>query len=63
MAKEETIEPAGITIGVAGYLEAKDNGFWRLLAQPFRKPQWYGKEIAELRGNQQQADRKAFMAE
>ncbi len=57
------VAQAGITIGVAGYLEAKDNGFWALLSQPFRRPRGYGKGIAKLRTDQQQADRQAFMAE
>ena len=57
------VAQAGITIGVAGYLEAKDNGFWALLSQPFRRPRSCGKEIAKLRTDQEQADRKAFMAE
>ena len=56
------VAQAEITIGVAGYLKAKDNGFWALLTQPFRRPRWYGKGIAELWGAREHANRRAFMA-
>ncbi len=57
------VAQARITIGVAGYLEAKDNGLWALLAQPFRRPRRYAKKITKLRGDQEQTDRTSLMAE
>jgi len=57
------VPQVGITIGVAGYLGPRDNSFWRLLTQPFRRSRWYIKEIAELWRGSEQAGRGTFMAE
>jgi sterol desaturase/sphingolipid hydroxylase (fatty acid hydroxylase superfamily) len=52
-----------ITIGVAGYLEPRDNSFWHLLAQPFRLPRWYSKKTEDLWRGTEQVSRSTFMAE
>ena len=57
------VAQVGITIGVAGYLEPRDNSFWRLLTQPFRQPRWYGKKSEKLWRSTEQVGRSTLRAE